>query len=777
MGESDGQVMGNRLGKLIGVAAIGLALARLDRLLEPSIEGPAWQLVLVGAAVLGGLLTWAVSSARLGRWAGLSMTGGALVLLLARIVAPDELIAGLLPGPAAVEEARLQMGIAAELIRFGAAPVLPVPGLTAVLAALFWVLGALAAGSRGGLRALPALVLYLQFATLDRRPPGLGWIVAFVVVAAAALISLVPSPTATVGRARTRTGNLVPRRSTSLLTSTLLAATMVGVVSASAMAAFIPESGILAWRTQSGIGSGLYGSGSFNLFVGLQQSLVDLSDEPMFYARVSESAPPNREIYWKLITLDVFDGELWAASDQSFAKGGNPRWERTDWEFQGPTTRVAANIRIAGLSGQYLPSLYSPVELSSDEPLITESFRVREDGSIAVDLQVIDDWTYQLDADLPVPDIAALATRNGTLSPMFETAAEAGLFEAAPQDGTDAQRPQSLADYTALPSSVGDDVRQLARELVTGGSTPFERALLLESYFRDPEQFTYSTGVDTGHSSLDLEDWLTDPDSRNYRTGYCEQFATAMGVLSRAIGIPSRVVLGFTPGDVETQSDGSEVVVVRENNAHAWVELWMDGQGWVRFDPTPRSDGINPSVTADEVGFDPRSYLPAPGETGASGEVPAAQVNPDRLDEGEEFLPGAGATGGGATGPGRPSGLWLLPLAALAAVAIPAYKALRRRRRMIRISDGDVAVAWKEIVDRLADLGTNVDPAHTPLEIARRESADLVPLARLYSAAAYGERGSVACLEEFNRAEEGLRRRYDRRRWRISWMRRASLRR
>lgn len=777
MGESDGQVMGNRLGKLIGVAAIALGLARLDRLLEPSIEGPPWQVVLVGAAVLGGLLTWATSSARLGRWSGLSLTGAALILLLARIVAPGELTAGMLPGQAALEEARLQMGIAAELIRFGAAPVLPVPGLTAVLAALFWMLGALVAGARGGLRALPALVVYLQFATLDRRPPGLGWIVAFVVVAAAALISLIPAPTATVGRARTRRGELVPRRSTSLLASTLLGAALVGVTAAGAMAAYIPESGLLAWRTQSGIGSGLYGSGSFNLFVGLQQSLVDLSDEPMFYARVSESAPPNREIYWKLITLDVFDGELWAASDQSFAKAGNPRWERTDWEFQGPTTRVAASIRIAGLSGQYLPSLYSPVELTSDEPLITESFRVREDGSIAVDLQVIDDWTYQLDADLPVPDIAALATRDGALSPMFQTAAESGVFEAVPQESAASQRPQSLADYTALPSSVRDEVRQLARQLVTGGSTPFERALLLEAYFRDPGQFTYSTSVDTGHSSLDLEDWLTDPDSRNYRTGYCEQFATAMGVLARAIGIPSRVVLGFTPGDIQTQTDGSEVVVVRENNAHAWVELWMDGQGWVRFDPTPRSDGINPSLTAEEVGFDPRSYLPAPGETGGAGEQPAASVNPDRLDEGEELLPGTQTIGDRAAGSNRLSWLWLFPLAGLAAMVIPAYKLMRRRRRLTRISDGDVAVAWKEIVDRLADLGASVDPAHTPLEIARRESADLVPLARLYTATAYGERGSTACLEEFNRAEAALRRRYDRRRWRTSWMRRASLRR
>lgn len=772
--ESDGQVMGNAFSRLIGVVAIGLALARLDRLLEPSIEGPAWQLVLIGSAVLGGLVTWVIASARLGRAAGLAIPAVALTLLTARIMAPDQLIAGFVPGAAALAEIRVQLGIAGELLRFGAAPVLPVPGLTAILAVLFWTLGSLALGARPALRALPALVVYLQFATLDRRPPGGGWIIAFVLVAAAALVSLIPPPA--LGRVRSTDGRLLPRRSTALLVSTLVVAATVGASASGALAALIPESGTLGWRTQSGVGSGLYGSGSFNQFVGLQQSLVRLSDEPMFYARVSESAPPNRELYWKLVTLDTFDGEVWAASEQTFAKGGEPRWERADWAFQGPTTRVAATVRIAGLAGQFLPTLYSPIRLASDESLINESFRVREDGSIAVDLQVIDNWTYQLDADLPVPDIAALASSGGELSPMFRTAEEAGVFEGGAGTLGSTPRPESLAGYTALPSSVGRDVRDLAREIASGGSTDFERALLLEAWFRDPALFTYSTEVDTGHSSLDLEEWLTDPDSRNYRTGYCEQFATAMGVMARAVGIPSRVVLGFTPGGIETQADGSEVIVVRENNAHAWVELWMDGQGWVRFDPTPRSDGVNPSVSADEVGFDPRAFLPAPDETGGTEPGSAAPVTPDRLDEGEESGPGQRTPTAGSDSQAS-LWVWALLAAALVVAALPTAKVVRRRRRLQRIRQGDVEAAWQEIVDRLTDLGNDPDPSETPLEIARHESADLLPLARLYSASAYGRQSRVQCIDEFGRAEDALRRRYDKRRWRVSWIRPDSFRR
>ena len=162
--------------------------------------------------------------------------------------------------------------------------------------------------------------------------------------------------------------------------------------------------------------------------------------------------------------------------------------------------------------------------------------------------------------------------------------------------------------------------------------TAFEKALLLEAWFRDPNEFTYSIDIDPGHSARDLADWILDEDSPNYRTGYCEQFATAMAAMARSLSIPSRVVLGFTPGEV--LADGR--IVVRGKNAHAWVELWMNGQGWVRFDPTPRGDGINPSTNfnAVGVGFDARNFIPDPEDLidptdpGATGQP----TNPDGPD-------------------------------------------------------------------------------------------------------------------------------------------------
>ena len=167
--------------------------------------------------------------------------------------------------------------------------------------------------------------------------------------------------------------------------------------------------------------------------------------------------------------------------------------------------------------------------------------------------------------------------------------------------------------YTALPEDLPPSIAGLARQVTARTSTDFERALVLEEFFRNAGGFVYDASASTGHSSLQMEDWLLVPASRNYRRGYCEQFASAMAVMARVLDIPARVVIGFAPGTIQTQSDGTEVIVVRARDAHAWVEVYLQGQGWVRFDPTPRSDGSNPP-TARQVGFTPTEYLPAPAD-------------------------------------------------------------------------------------------------------------------------------------------------------------------
>ena len=296
---------------------------------------------------------------------------------------------------------------------------------------------------------------------------------------------------------------------------------------------------------------------------------------------------------------------------------------------------------------------------------------------------------------------------------------------------------------------------QEARRQTAGATTRFEAAWLLQHWFRDSGDFEYSTEVSTGHDTLDLEAWLTDPDSQNYRIGYCEQFAAAMAYLGRVVGIPSRVVWGFTPGTVEQQSDGSEVIVVRDNNAHAWVEMWMDGFGWVRFDPTPRADGTLPeSVTAE---FDPAPYLPE------SGEGADTLGQPGFFAE-SQFEEGGGAIGAasGANDGFRLTWVWLiLPVLAVVVALVPTLKAFRRRRRIKRLREGDITAAWDEIVDRLADLGAPVSSTQTPLEFAHATDRSLVPLASSYSATIYGNRQGLGHVSDLTHVETWIKRSFE----------------
>jgi len=211
--------------------------------------------------------------------------------------------------------------------------------------------------------------------------------------------------------------------------------------------------------------------------------------------------------------------------------------------------------------------------------------------------------------------------------------------------------------------------------------------------------------------------------------------------MARSLLIPSRVVLGFTPG--EKTADGS--IIVRGKNAHAWVELWMNGQGWVGFDPTPRVDQVNPSANTNAVGvgFDARNFIPAPGESvdqtgGPDGN--GQPVNPDTPDFEDQSIP-LGPDGLPLETSNRirvtTFQAILLALAAIVGV-IPLAKWIRRRRRLRRMKEGDITGAWEEIVDRLTDLGRPPAPDQTHAEVASSLHRSLTPLARNVAEALYG---------------------------------------
>ncbi|MBT0995822.1 transglutaminase-like domain-containing protein [Cellulomonas sp. DKR-3] len=168
------------------------------------------------------------------------------------------------------------------------------------------------------------------------------------------------------------------------------------------------------------------------------------------------------------------------------------------------------------------------------------------------------------------------------------------------------------------PTAHAADIAALAREVTQDATTPYEQAMALQTYLRSAVNFTYDTRIDPAQSPDAVWDFLQS------RKGYCVQFATAMTVMARSLGIPARVGVGFLPG---TADDGSYVITGQQS--HAWPELAFDGYGWVRFEPTPAVQTGAPPIWsdpyADTIGSGPTEpAIP----TAAPGPVSTATVAP-----------------------------------------------------------------------------------------------------------------------------------------------------
>lgn len=142
--------------------------------------------------------------------------------------------------------------------------------------------------------------------------------------------------------------------------------------------------------------------------------------------------------------------------------------------------------------------------------------------------------------------------------------------------------PEEISEiYLQIPDTTPRRVSKLAKEITSDYDNPYDQVLAINNYLR--ENYSYNT-VNIPYPSED-EDFV-DQFLFETESGYCDHFSTSMVVLTRSIGIPSRWVKGFNTGEISYE-DGAIQGVVRNNNAHSWVEVYFAGVGWVPFDPTP----------------------------------------------------------------------------------------------------------------------------------------------------------------------------------------------
>ena len=269
--------------------------------------------------------------------------------------------------------------------------------------------------------------------------------------------------------------------------------------------------------------------------------------------------------------------------------------------------------------------------------------------------------------------------------------------------------------------SLAKSVRDTAQQVTASATGAFDKARALEQWFTNGANgFVYSLDVPPGNSGDALVDFLTN------KQGYCEQYAAAMGVMLRALNIPTRVVVGFSQG--VRQPDGTYLIT--SHDAHAWVEVNFDQNGWVRFDPTPPVGGqggeqgyADSGSTSTSTDTTPTGPTTVAGTTKRpDGNEPSTASSSTAVATQVDVASGAG---------GRLSGVvrLLVTLAVvlvLLALGFVGPRLLRVRRRRIRLSTarsgsaGAASAAWAEIEDTAVDHGIALHFAESARVVANR---------------------------------------------------------
>ena len=335
-------------------------------------------------------------------------------------------------------------------------------------------------------------------------------------------------------------------------------------------------------------------------------------------------------------------------------------------------------------------------------------------------------WAYQLSTEMIFsPDNTQDATKNQSFRATSDLIAPtADVLENSTLTGDDITALQSEATG---PSDLPVRVRALALAVTKNDNTEFEKALDLQNYFRSG-RFKYSLNGPTGSGYNPLVDFLF-----TSRRGFCQQFSTAMTLMARSLNIPARVAVGFTPG---IRTSGSDNFFVDSHDFHAWPELYFHGIGWLRFEPTPRSDHQTevPSYGSGTVAaIKARTPKGTKATTvpGGNGQIPR-QIGPTPAERGSGNIGSAGSGGLSFSFSGRGIVLTLAGLAILLVlIGIPLGHALARRRRLRHGGDPrDVALlAWREMQRDALDLGYVTSTADSPRQGARRltDAAALPP--------------------------------------------------
>jgi transglutaminase-like putative cysteine protease len=448
---------------------------------------------------------------------------------------------------------------------------------------------------------------------------------------------------------------------------------VTGIITALIVPLLLPAvpTNLLARATHHGSGANGTGKGSarlvLNTLASLRGSLQRPTPELLFTVRVS---PGDEPFYIRQDVADQFTNDGWQPSDAS----GDPSVGLFQGDFpvdpgtpsgDVPISQFTAGYTVYNLGGRSIPVLANPRDLGTNGEWDSRTSTATYSGK---SLQANQNYTETVLQ--PKPSITQLRT--------------------APDWSTD--DPKLKARYLDLPKQP-KQVVDLAQQLTAGLSSAYDKAHAISDYFTNGQNgFVYSLSTAPDDGTNALVQFLTK------KAGYCQQYAAAAAVLMRQAGLPARVVLGYT----HHEPDSNGLFSVTTADAHAWVEVYFSGIGWIPFDPTP--------LTGSDAGrLVPLSWASHPAQ--ATGSTAEPTAHPSGTSSAAAST-SAAAAGGSGSGPVVPPLVWEAgaPVAGLLLILLLVVwgpRLLRRRQRRRRLerarSTGNPELLWLELAATAAD--------------------------------------------------------------------------
>jgi len=469
---------------------------------------------------------------------------------------------------------------------------------------------------------------------------------------------------------------------------------------------------------------------------------------------------PQRPYYWRATVLDRFDGTRWL--EHVWRESAQQGRDLLPPSARRPSNLLRQEVTVVALKDNHVIGASVPVSNNLGKAAADEGQGValvigglRRNQHYAV-------WSY---APRPTPQELVrvqpsypraltkpgreLDIAPGVTAPPFAT------------PGRDARLARLLTGRLFPYTTLYERTRQVAGET----RSPYAAAVALETWLRSTGGFTYSEQPGTTPGLPPLVGFVV-----GTKTGYCQHFAGAMALMLRLLGIPARVAVGFVPGRYH-----GDFWQVTDHDAHAWVEVWFRGFGWLPFDPTPGRGHLSGTYSSTSLGFNAAraaqllAGLVKGGEVFGSGAATGTNLR-DRLRRNPHSgnLPLGGSRLSGQKKRTPSLLLFVFLLAAAAAAAIVLLKTGRRKVRYLTRDPRRIAVACaRELGEFVHDQRVPVLQAATFRELGGtvrdQLGVDASGFAQAATAARYGppagaRRAANSARKELRELKRRLRR-------------------